>query len=112
MNKNLHDIDDFFLTALEFQEIIPSPSVSDKLKASLDKADAEYFKKRFLLWKKMAIVLVVLLFVLAILESGILTSRSEKSNRAHAVEQADPAAKNNKPIEKNEVAADDKRNVV
>jgi len=101
MNKNLHDIDDLFRTSLEFQEIIPSPSVRDKLKASLEKADAESYKKS-LRWKRVAVVLGAILFAVAILESEIFTSRSGRSNRMYVVDKADPVATNNKQIERNE----------
>ena len=111
MNKNLHDIDDLFRDSLEFQEIMPSSSVRDKLRASLDKADAESYKKRLLLWKRMAIVLVAILLAVALFESGILTSRSERSNRIYAVEKATQAATRNKKIERNETRAVDQQNV-
>jgi len=110
MNKNLHDIDDLFRTLLEFQEITPSPSVRDKLKASLDKADAESYKRRFLLWKRIAIVLVAILFTAAIFESGIFTSRSERSNSIHAVAKAGQVATNNKQIERNANTTADRKN--
>jgi len=72
MNKDLHDIDELFLSGLEGHEETPSPEVKDALDAALDKKAAEEYKKRFILWKRAALLLLLLLTGFVLYESGII----------------------------------------
>jgi len=59
MSKNLHYIDDLFRSALEENEVTPSDSVKESLVAHLDKKDIDNYKKRFIGWKRAAIVFLL-----------------------------------------------------
>ena len=72
MNKDLHDIDDLFRSALENYYEMPSASVKESLFAQLDKKDAENYKIRSLVWKRVAIVLVFVLGGFVMYESGLI----------------------------------------
>lgn len=72
MNKNLHDIDDLFHSSLESNEEHPSASVWEKINASLDKEDALSYKRRFIAWKRLAIILLLLLSGFILYETGII----------------------------------------
>lgn len=77
MDKNIHDIDDIFNKAYQRYAEDPSEGTWDKISASLDKDDAQKYKKRFIGWKRIAIVLLLLLSGLMIYEAGIITNGKE-----------------------------------
>lgn len=72
MSKDLHDIDELFRSGLEDHEAIPSAGVKDNIDAALDKKEAEEYKKRFIIWKRTALLLLLLLAGFVIYESGLL----------------------------------------
>jgi hypothetical protein len=72
MNKDLHDIDELFRSGLDSYEATPSAGVKENIDAALDKQDAEKYKKRFIIWKRAALLLLLLLAGLAIYESGLI----------------------------------------
>lgn len=72
MNKDLHDIDEFFRSGLDAYEEAPSPGVKEALDAALDKKEAEEYKKRFILWKRAALLLLLLLAGFILYESGFI----------------------------------------
>ena len=72
MNKDLHDIDEMFRAGLEEYKETPSAGVKENIDAALDKQDAEKYKKRFILWKRAALLLLLLLAGLMLYESGII----------------------------------------
>jgi hypothetical protein len=76
MSKDLHDIDELFRSGLEGYEETPSAAVKENLDASLDKQDAEKYKKRFILWKRAALLLLLLLAGFVLYESGIIKTGS------------------------------------
>lgn len=76
MDKNLHDIDELFRSGLDEYEETPSTGVKETLDAALDKQDAEKYKKRFILWKRAALLLLLLLAGLVLYESGIIKTGS------------------------------------
>ena len=76
MNKDLHDIDDIFNEAGQRYEDEPSAAVWDKINADLDRKDAEKYKRRFIGWKRIAIILLFLLSGFVLYESGIVINRS------------------------------------
>jgi Outer membrane protein beta-barrel domain len=72
MSKDLHDIDELFRSGLEDHEEIPSVSVKESLDVALDKKEAEKYKRRFILWKRTALLLLLLLAGFVIYESGLI----------------------------------------
>ena len=77
MDKDLHDIDDIFNKAHQRYTEEPSGAAWEKISAVLEKDDAEKYKKRFIGWKRIAIVLILLLSGLMIYEAGIITNGKE-----------------------------------
>ncbi len=75
MNKNLHDIDNLFRSGLEGYEETPSAGVKEALYAALDKKEAAKYKRRFIVWKKTAQSLLLLLAVLVLYESISIKNR-------------------------------------
>ena len=69
MDKNLHDMDDIFNRAYKDFEDEPSDGLWDKLQSSLDRKNAKKFKRRFIVWKSAAILLLIVL-------SGIIIYKS------------------------------------
>jgi hypothetical protein len=69
-------MDDIFNSAYRQFEEDPSSDVWEKINAGLDKKDAESFKKRFIGWKRAAILLLLLLTGFILYESGILKTGS------------------------------------
>ena len=100
MSENLHDIDDLFRSALEENEVAPSASVKESLIANLDKKDTESYKKRFIVWKRAAIVLVLLLAGIIIHDSGILKTGSGDSAKKNIIQKT---ATDAGPSEENEI---------
>ena len=76
MNKNLHDIDKLFKSALEQHEDIPSPGVWDAIDNKLDKNKVVDINKKYNQLKRIAILLFLLL-------SGVVfyEYNSHKSNK-------------------------------
>lgn len=88
MDKNLHDIDDIFNKVYQQYEDEPSEGVWEKLNAGLDKEDARKYKKRFIGWKRAAILLLFLLSGIILYESRLML----KSNGGKSI-----SGKNNIP---------------
>ena len=76
MSKDLHDIDELFRSGLDDYEATPSAGVKENLDAALDKQDAKKYKKRFILWKRAALLLLLLLAGFVIYESGLIKKGS------------------------------------
>lgn len=89
MNKDLHDIDDLFRSALEENEETPSASVKESLLAHLDKKDAESYKKRFIGWKRAAILLLFLLAGFVLYESAIVRTGAGHSTKKIITKKTD-----------------------
>lgn len=87
MNKDLHDIDDLFRSALEENEETPSAAVKENLIANLDKKDAESYKKRFIGWKRAALLLLLVLAGFILYESDIW-----KTDAGHSTKKIIPVA--------------------
>lgn len=79
MNRDLHDIDDLFRAGLDDYEATPSAGVKENLDAALDKQDAEKYKKRFLIWKRAALLLLLLVAGFVLYESGIIKTGGRSS---------------------------------
>lgn len=56
MDKNLHNIDELFNRAYQSYEDEPSATEWEKLSAALDKEDADKYKRKFIGWKRIAVV--------------------------------------------------------
>ena len=76
MNKDLHDIDKLFRSALNDHVEAPSAGVKESLDAALDKKEAEEYKKRFIIWKRAALLLLLLLAGFVLYESGLIKNES------------------------------------
>ena len=98
MNKDLHDIDELFRSALEGKKETPSAFVKESLLAHLDKKDAESYKKRFIVWKRAAILLLVLLAGIVLYESGIVKTGAGYSTNKIIPKKQDPGIPDNNPI--------------
>ena len=75
MNKDLHNMDDIFNSAYREFEDDPSPDVWQKINDGLDKKEAESYKKGFIIWKRTALLLLLLLTGFVLYESGIIKTR-------------------------------------
>ncbi|HUZ61915.1 MAG TPA: outer membrane beta-barrel protein [Hanamia sp.] len=69
MDKNLHDMDDIFNRAYKDFEDEPSDDSWNNLQADLDRRDAEKYRRKFIVWKSAAILLLIVL-------SGIIVYKS------------------------------------
>ncbi|MGK2860552.1 MAG: hypothetical protein ACSLE0_01350 [Chitinophagaceae bacterium] len=81
MDKDLHDIDDFFRSELEGNEESPSACVKESLLALLDKRDAETYKRRSSRWKRAALIMFFFLVGFIIYESGVWINDSRDSGQ-------------------------------
>lgn len=87
MNKNLHDIDDYFRLALEGKKTEPSLSVWERLDAVLSKNEAKKYKKKYSNLKKMAAVFLLMLLSLVLYEvklklpSAKITGNATENNK-------------------------------
>jgi hypothetical protein len=86
MNRDLHDIDELFRSALEGNEETPSAGVKENLDAALDKKDAEKYKKRFILWKRAALLLLLLLSGFVLYESGLIKKDGDYTSTKSGLE--------------------------
>ncbi|MGQ0738014.1 MAG: hypothetical protein ACT4OJ_03045 [Bacteroidota bacterium] len=107
MNKDLHDIDELFRAGLEGHEETPSPGVKNALDAALDKKEATEYKKRFILWKRAALLLLLLLAGFVLYESGIIKTGGGR----HTVKNT-PVPENDIYTNKNESAHQNKNTPV
>jgi hypothetical protein len=79
MSKDLHNMDEIFNSAYQQYEDDPSPDVWGKINAGLDKKDADSYKRRFMGWKRIAIIAILLLSGFILYEAGILKTGSGHS---------------------------------
>ena len=107
MSKDLHDIDELFRAGLDGYKETPSTGVKETLDAALDKQDAEKYKKRFILWKRSALLLLLLLAGFVLYESGII-----KTGGGHYDSKNIAADKNDVSSNSNETINQDKNNPV
>jgi hypothetical protein len=70
MDKNIHNSDEFFKQAYREFEDTPSDTVWKNIDAVLDKKETTGNKKSFIVWKRTAIVLVLVFAGYAILDQG------------------------------------------
>ncbi len=61
MNKDLHNIDSVFNSSYQKYEDSPSSGVWENLAAELDKKESEEYRKRFVGWRRVAIILALLI---------------------------------------------------
>lgn len=61
MEENLHNVDDIFNRAYKDFEDEPSDGLWNKLQSGLDRKDAEKYKRKFIIWKSAAILLLIVL---------------------------------------------------
>lgn len=108
MDKNLHNIDEAFNRAYQSYEDEPSAAAWEKLNAALDKEDAEKYKRRFIGWKRIAVLLLFLLSGFLIYETGVVIKRKNDKELVKKVNGTDSAfvtdnrnATNKKTVETN-----------
>jgi hypothetical protein len=102
MQKDLHDMDELFRSGLSDFEATPSAGVKENIDAALDKQDAEKYKKRFIIWKRAALLLLVLLAGFVLYESGVLKmSGNDYAAKNHGGDKNDVSAGNNEKINQN-----------
>ncbi|HEX5026704.1 MAG TPA: hypothetical protein VFV68_15595 [Agriterribacter sp.] len=87
MGRNLNNIDDIFKGAYDGYEEQPSAAAWQKLEAALDKRDTEKYKRRFIGWKRIAIILFVML-------SALMLYKAKSVN---------PGSNNDTPVAENEL---------
>lgn len=87
MNKDLHDIDELFRSALNDHEEAPAAGVKESLDAALDKKEAEKYKRRFIIWKRAALLLLLLLAGFVLYESGL----TKKGSGHYTAKKSTPA---------------------
>lgn len=83
MNKDLHDIDDLFRSALDGHEETPSTRVKENIDVALDKQDAEEYKKKFILWKRATLLLLLLVAGSVLYESVKIAKLEDKTETAN-----------------------------
>ena len=82
MDKHLHNLDDIFNQAHQGMEEEPSAAVWDKLNYELDKKNAEDYRRGFIGWRRIAILLVLLLSGLILSEMDIIQSGIHKNDNS------------------------------
>ena len=105
MNKDLHDIDELFRSSLDDHKEAPSAGVKESLDTALDKKEAVEYKKRFIIWKRAALLLLLLLAGFVLYESGLII----KGNGHYTAKKSNPAYDNisggeNESINQNKTA--------
>src|SRR6478672_3397627 len=81
MNKDLHNIEEYFKAAYKQLSDDPSPEVWEKINAGLDKKDAAAYKRKSRRWKQVAIFSIVLLSGFILNETNILRTSFSHSNK-------------------------------
>ena len=118
MHKDLHDPDDFFRSAYKQFEDIPSADVWKKINANLDKKDADSNRKKFILWRGIAIFLVFILTGFILFDAGVFKSGagysdddagSQKSNQAGLIPKKEVSNhKSPNPVKREVLLRDEK----
>lgn len=98
MNKDLHNIDDLFHSALGQYEEIPSAEVKKNLEAALDKKDAESFKRKLTIWKRTALFLLLLLSGFVLYETGFRKTGPRHSDEKNGSKTNSTISQKNKKI--------------
>lgn len=101
MNKDLHNINSLFNSAYKQFEEEPSADVWEKINGGLDKKDAESYKRRLIFWKRVSIVLLLLLTGFILYESGVLKSGSGHTNENTITKKTGTPAERNETTEQN-----------
>src|SRR5437762_747640 len=60
MNEGIHNGEKSFKKAYRHMEESPSPEVWEKINARLDNIDAVYYRARFVAWKRIACILLLM----------------------------------------------------
>jgi hypothetical protein len=109
MNKDLHDMDELFRSELEGYKETPSAGVKESLIAALDKKDAGSYKKRFVAWKRTALLLLLLLSGILLYESGVLKTSGGSERKVAVDKRTDslPGEKRETVYQKNKTNSDE-----
>ena len=100
MDKDLHNIEDLFRSALEDNEESPSAKVWDTVDNSLDKDNVISIKKKYRMLKKLSLLLLLLLIALSIYElnNHRTAENLTEPNRAGTDKKTIPENKTDNPI--------------
>jgi hypothetical protein len=91
MDPNLQNINEVFNRAYHSYEEDPSAAAWEKLSSSLDKEDTERYKRRFIGWKRIAVVLIFLLGGVMIYETSVVLKRKKDNEIVKKKGAADSA---------------------
>src|SRR6266576_3675588 len=72
MSEHLHNIDDIFKSAYRQFKEEPTADVWEKINAALDKKDTESYKKKSVKWKRVSLLLLLLLAGFILYETAIV----------------------------------------
>ena len=108
MGKSLQNMDDIFKEAYEKFGEDPSPDVWEKINAGLDKKDAVSYRIISRNWKRVAIILILIVSGFILYESGIVktSSRHQEQNAPVAADQQKINSDKNNNEAKGDVATE------
>ena len=98
MNKDLHDTDDFFKKAYQQFQDEPSADVWEKISAGLNKKEDGSNRRKFIWWRRVSIVLSLLLAGYVLFDSDIFRTGLSRKNDHGITGKSNtvkPPAKNN-----------------
>lgn len=101
MNKNIHHTDRFFKDAYhQFEEEVPT-AVWEKINAGLDKNEADSNKRKFIFWKRTAILLLLLSGGLVLMDSVVFKTSSGRLSNNTIIRKYRTPEPASKPDKKN-----------
>ncbi len=111
MSEHLHDIDEIFKSAYQQFKDEPIADVWGKINATLDKKDAESYKKRSVRWRRVSLLLLLLLAGLILYETRIIRIGSGKKNSA-AITNIESKSKKDASSELNDTTKIGQRKII
>lgn len=87
MIKDLHNEDEYFKKAYQEAEEQPSPEVWEKISTGLDNTNAVSFREKFVVWKRAACVVILLLSSVVIYQI-FLTNKEQKTSNNIAKQES------------------------
>jgi hypothetical protein len=96
MDENLHNIEDLFYSALDDNKEVPSKNVWDAVDRRLDKDKIISIKRKYIILKRIAVVLVLLLLSIGIYEINTTQFTSNGLAKNNSTGIGDQATSNKK----------------
>src|ERR1700704_4370705 len=78
MSEDLQNVDHLFRGTIDSHEEIPSKGVWDRLQSQLDKEDAAIYKRKFIMARRAALALLLLLLSVVMYETSVSWYGSKK----------------------------------